>query len=58
MDTIQLIEDFILPYYARKDIMHNVEHIKQILNLSLEMAKIYKKKVDEDLLKYGAYFTE
>lgn len=56
LDTIQLIEDFILPYYAQKDIMHNVEHIKRILNLSLEMAKIYKNKVDKDLLKYGAYF--
>jgi uncharacterized protein len=56
LETEQLIEDFILPFYAEKDIMHNIEHIKQVLNLALEIAKSYETIVEEEVLKCGAYF--
>ncbi len=56
LDNIQLLEDFILPYYRQKDIMHNIEHINRILNLSLEIAEKYKNEIQKDLLVYGAYF--
>ncbi|WP_242220210.1 hypothetical protein [Bacillus cereus group sp. BfR-BA-01380] len=55
METIQLIEEFLLPHYVKKDIMHNFEHIKRILNLALDMSKKYKDKVDKDLLVFGSY---
>ena len=55
METIQLIEEFLLPHYVKKDIMHNFDHIKKILNLALDMSKKYKDKIDKDLLIFGSY---
>lgn len=50
------IENFVLPYYSQKDLMHNFEHIQRLKKLALNMCKQYEGNVDKDLVICGAYF--
>jgi uncharacterized protein len=48
--------DFVTPYYANKDIMHNMWHIELVLKYVDRILKICHYNVDYDSLLYAAYF--
>ncbi len=47
------LEEFVKPYYAQKDIMHNLWHIKRFLDVALSLSKRYR--ADNEILTYAAY---
>lgn len=51
---IDKLEEFVKPFYEKKDIMHDLSHIKRILKIAKSLSKKYK--VDDSILTYGAYF--
>lgn len=55
MDKEKLI-DFVKPYYANKDIMHNMWHIELVLKYVEKILKSGQYTVDYDSLIYAAYF--
>jgi uncharacterized protein len=54
MVKIKELETFVEPFYQKRDIMHNLSHIKRILKIAKYLSKNYKVK--KHLLIYGAYF--
>jgi uncharacterized protein len=51
---ISKLQAFVKPFYEKKDIMHDLSHVKRILTKALVLAK--KHKANKDILTYGAYF--
>ncbi len=54
MIKIKELEVFVKPFYEKKDIMHNLAHIRRILKIARNLSKKYK--VDNEILICGAYF--
>lgn len=54
MIKIKRLELFVKPFYEKKDIMHDLSHIRRILKIAKTLSKKYK--VDKEALIYGAYF--
>ncbi|NBI27903.1 hypothetical protein ERL59_02870 [Chengkuizengella sp. YPA3-1-1] len=54
MNNQKLIH-FVNPYYTDKDMMHDLSHIKRILQTSKRIMLRYKE-ADEELITYGCYF--
>ena len=54
MIKIKELEVFVKPFYEKKDIMHNLSHIRRILKIARSLSKKYK--VDSEALICGAYF--
>ncbi len=49
------IVEFVKPLYAKKDSMHNFEHVLRIKRKVTELRKDYKR-IDEEKLKFLIYF--
>ena len=43
-----------MPFYEKKDTMHDISHIERVLGLTQKMSENYS--IDEELLELGAYF--
>jgi uncharacterized protein len=46
--------EYVRPYYAKKDAMHDVSHIRRFLSTARSISKRYH--VDRESLTYAAYF--
>jgi uncharacterized protein len=46
--------EFVRPYYAKKDAMHDLSHVRRFLNTARSISKKYH--VDGEILTYAAYF--
>ena len=55
MDLNALI-DFSVPYYATKDIMHNIRHIELVVKAAEYIIHAGKYSIDHDSLLAAAYF--
>ncbi|MEF3301671.1 hypothetical protein [Paenibacillus sp. GYB003] len=47
---------FAAPYYADKDIMHDLSHIERMLRSANKLLQYYPEMADRDLIVYGCYF--
>jgi uncharacterized protein len=47
------IEEFVKPFYMKKDSMHDLWHVKRVLKIAEELRR--KHKGDSTILLYGAY---
>ncbi|MEK6266525.1 MAG: hypothetical protein N2B06_17405 [Clostridium sp.] len=56
MININNLLDFIKPYYASKDIMHNLSHIDNVLKYVEKLLKAGKYEANNDILIYSSYF--
>jgi uncharacterized protein len=45
---------FVEPYYAKKDAMHNLSHIRRFLAVAKSISR--KHHADDEILTYAAYF--
>ena len=52
--TFEALREFAKPYYAQKDEMHGLRHVRRLLSRARELAE--DDEVDDDLLVFGAYF--
>ncbi|MBB6215529.1 hypothetical protein HNQ80_001618 [Anaerosolibacter carboniphilus] len=50
------LKAFCNPYYADKDIMHNLSHIERVLRLALDMVDKGNYDAKRHILIYAAYF--
>jgi uncharacterized protein len=48
------LENFVKPFYAREDMMHELSHIRRLLKTALSVSK--KRHLDKGILMYAAYF--
>jgi uncharacterized protein len=49
-------EEFCMPFYEGKDMMHDLTHIRRVLKMARIIAEPYWNQVDEEVLVAGAYF--
>jgi uncharacterized protein len=47
-------ERFVAPFYAQKDVMHDLSHVKRVLKTARTISKKYHP--DNTILTYAAYF--
>jgi uncharacterized protein len=50
------IEAFVEPLYAGKDVMHDLSHVRRVLQSARALMAHYAGQVDEELILCGAYF--
>jgi uncharacterized protein len=50
------IEAFVEPLYAGKDVMHDLSHVRRVLQSARDLMGYYAEQVDEELIPCGAYF--
>ncbi|TBL67471.1 hypothetical protein [Paenibacillus thalictri] len=55
IDMDNLIK-FVKPYYADKDIMHDLSHIDRLINSANRLLKYYPEISDRNLILYACYF--
>lgn len=48
--------EFVEPYYADKDIMHNIWHIELVQKMINQILSRYDYRVDEECLRLATYF--
>ena len=48
------LEDFVEQFYAQKDMMHDLSHIRRFLKTARSLSKRYHR--DDGILTYAAYF--
>lgn len=48
------LEEFVRPYYAQKDAMHDLSHIRRFLRVAQSLSK--RHHADGQILTYAAYF--
>jgi HAD superfamily hydrolase (TIGR01549 family) len=54
-NKLEEIENFVKPFYKKRDKMHNFSHIKRFLRFARKLSK-EKKKADKEIIICGAYF--
>ena len=54
MMKIKELENFVKPFYEKKDMMHDLSHIRRILKIAETLSKKYN--ADREVLICGAYF--
>lgn len=50
------IKEYVIPYYADKDLMHDLSHIERVLNNVNKYVLNYQDEVNLDIIRYAAYF--
>jgi uncharacterized protein len=53
---VTAIEGFVGPLYAGKDVMHDLSHVRRVLQSARDLMAHYIEQVDEELILCGAYF--
>jgi uncharacterized protein len=56
MVDIQKLANFVKPFYANNDVMHDLSHAVRILKAARMLAEDFKDDVDLDLVVFGSYF--
>jgi uncharacterized protein len=56
MIDMSSLVDFVRPYYADKDIMHDLSHIDRMIDSAYKLLKYYPEITDRELIVYGCYF--
>jgi uncharacterized protein len=54
MTVVEKAREFVMPFYAKKDIGHGFSHIERVLKTARKIGKNYT--ADDELLVLGAYF--
>ncbi|MFT9495254.1 hypothetical protein [Anaerosolibacter sp.] len=53
---LSILKEFCSPYYAHKDMVHNLSHIERVLKYALSIMDKGDYDVNRDILVYAAYF--
>lgn len=53
---IERLKNYVVQYYKKKDVMHDLKHVKRVLKMSKKLKSYKEEKIDENLILYGAYF--
>ncbi|WP_248929182.1 hypothetical protein [Paenibacillus hamazuiensis] len=56
MINVDELIEFVSPFYANKDIMHDLSHIDRMLLSAKRLLAHYPEITDSDVITYGCYF--
>jgi uncharacterized protein len=56
MVETSIIEAFVAPFYAGKDTMHDLSHVRRILKAVNRLIEPYRGSADEELIACAVYF--
>jgi uncharacterized protein len=54
--NLEKLIHFVGPFYANKDMMHDLGHIERMLKSARHLMKHYPEVTDVELITYGCYF--